>query len=131
MDDNSKPKCKSIIERSVPHNLQQNITDKEFIESLFGKKVSLAYVIQSEAGEEVPIIQGKFCSNSSNEWMLLTILGKGKIIYLDFVYLSLILSDLRKNLSLKIYRPLNLCYMILTEHINVCLLILRSVLSTI
>jgi hypothetical protein len=86
-----KSKCKSIFEHSVPYNLRRNITDKELIDSLIGKKINLAYVIQSDVGENAPTIQGKFCSNSSNEWMILSIFDKGKIIYFDFVYLSLIL----------------------------------------
>jgi hypothetical protein len=91
VDDTSKSKCKAIFEHSVPYSLRQNITDKKLIDSLIGKKIDLAYVIRSDGGEKVPIIQGKFCSNSSNEWMLVTILEKGKIIYLDFVYLAFIL----------------------------------------
>lgn len=67
------------------------MTDKELIDSVIGKKINQAYVIQSDAGEKVPTIQGKLCSNSSKEWMILTILKKGKNIYLDFVYLALIL----------------------------------------
>ena len=86
-----KSKCKSIFEHSVPYNLRRNITDKELIDSLIGKKVNLAYVIQSDVGENAPTIQGKFCSNSSNEWMILSILEKGKIVYFDFLYLALIL----------------------------------------
>jgi hypothetical protein len=61
----------------MPHNLQHNATDKELVNSLFGKKMNLADVIQSDSNERVPIMQGKLCSNSSNEWMLLTNFEKG------------------------------------------------------
>jgi hypothetical protein len=77
IDGLSEPRCKPIFESSVPYSLQQNITDKELINSLFGKKINLAYVIRSYPKERAPIMQGKLCLNSSNEWMLLTILGKG------------------------------------------------------
>ncbi len=77
IDEESQPKCKQIFESSIPHSLRHNTTDKELIKLLFGDKINLAYVAHSDSNDRTSMMQGLLCSNTSNEWILLTIVEKG------------------------------------------------------
>ncbi len=80
IDDNSRPICKQILENIIPHIVRNNATDKDLVQSLFANKLNPTYLTHSDSNETIPIMQGKLCSNSSNEWILFTILEKGNII---------------------------------------------------
>jgi hypothetical protein len=80
VDDNSQTKCEQIFESIIPHIVRHNITDKELVQSLFGARFNPVYLTHSDANKTTPIMQGKLCSNTSNEWIWFTFLEEGRII---------------------------------------------------
>ncbi len=80
IDGNSEPQCKQIFENVIPNIARHNITDKNLVRLLFGNKIHPVYVTHSDTNETITMMQAKLCSNTSNEWILFTILEKGDII---------------------------------------------------
>jgi len=80
INDDRQPICKQIFETIIPNIVRHNITDKDLVQTLFEKNFNPAYLTHSDKNETIPNMQGKLCSNTSNEWILLTILEKGIIV---------------------------------------------------
>ncbi len=92
---NQRPSiCKQIYEHIVPNIRVFNITDKDLVQLFFGKYINPSYIAYSNTSEATLIMQGKFCSNTSNQWMFLTVIQKGII---------LLFLLLEKDLILKFY----------------------------
>jgi hypothetical protein len=79
---NRRLTCKQMFEHVVPKIKASNITDKNLTELLFGTNSSSWYISYSDTNESIPMTQGKFCSNISNEWISLIVHQEGTIFFL-------------------------------------------------
>jgi hypothetical protein len=79
INNNRQATCKQIFENVVPNIKQFNITDKELVRLFLGKNFNPAYIAYRDSNETIPMMHGKFCSNTSNQWILFTVLQEGII----------------------------------------------------
>ncbi len=82
----SRAKCKEIFKNIIPFTVDHVIADKNVVQSLFGNIFNRAYFIHSDSSETIPVMQGSLCSNTSNEWILFSIVERGHI-FTHFFYI--------------------------------------------
>ena len=82
VDHNNRSICRSIVESVLPYTVRHISSDKDLVQSLFGNKFNPTYLTHVGSDETTPIRQGRLCSNTSNQWISLTYLDKGFIIFI-------------------------------------------------
>ena len=77
VDNQQQPLCKSVYEEIIPSLKSFNISNEDFVQVFFGQYLNPVYITHSNTNDILLNMTGKYCSNTTHQWMLFNAYSEG------------------------------------------------------
>ena len=74
--------CEPVYEGLIPDLKSFNVSNKAFVQTFLGKGLNLSQVAYTKTDVRMPNMPGEYCSNTTHQWILLTIYPEGNTMSL-------------------------------------------------